>query len=349
MSDVQLLLNGEIYSGWKSVKIGRSLDMLANTFELTLTDNQAAKARTIKLGSPCRIRIDGETVITGYVDRIRPRHNSKSRGIEVSGRSKTADLVDCSLPIDSFGRLQQKNQTLLQLAQFVTGHFGINTSSEVSDLLAITIADISPGQTAFEFIEGHTRQAAVMPVTDPDGNLVLMRAGTTRLDTALILGENIKEGEGEFSHRDRFSSYYFPAQAAGNDYMNGEESSHIVGRASDASMRFRPFVLQVDTSSQEDTKRRAQWEANVRYGRSRQATYIVNGWRHADDLWRPNRNVLVLDEWMGFTGKDGKGEWLMIGTVEYLFDERGERSRLTVMPREAYDLIPLPSDDGGGW
>ena len=61
-----------------------------------------------------------------------------------------------------------------------------------------------------------------------------------------------------------------------------------------------------------------------------------------------NTNVLVRDPWMGFTGTDGNGEWLMIGAVEYVLDEEGERSRLTVMPREAYDLIPLPDEDAGG-
>lgn len=348
MSDVQLLLNGDIYSGWTSVKIRRSLDLFADTFDLTLTDNQANQARTIKLGSPCRVRIDGETIITGYVDRIRPSHDGKSRSLEVSGRSKTADLVDCSLPVDSFGKLQQKNQTLLQLAKFIAEHFGISATSEV-DLPTITIADISPGQTAHEFLEGHTQQAAVMMVSAQDGNLVLTRAGNQRLSTALILGENIESAEGEFSHRERFSHYYFPAQTFGTDYMSGEDASHLLGKAGDTTMRVRPFVLQVDATSQQDSQVRAKWEANVRYGRSRQATYTVNGWRHQDGLWERNTNVLVRDEWLGFTGKDGQGEWLMIGTVEYVLDNRGERTRLTVMPREAYDLIPLPSDDGGNW
>nr|WP_330178206.1 hypothetical protein [Candidatus Vondammii sp. HM_W22] len=52
----------------------------------------------------------------------------------------------------------------------------------------------------------------------------------------------------------------------------------------------------------------------------------------------------MLDEWMGFND-----EWLMIGTVEFVLDARGQRTRLTVMPPEAYDLVPLPAEDGGDW
>jgi prophage tail gpP-like protein len=349
MSDVQLLLNGEIYSGWKSVKIGRSLDMLANTFELTLTDNQAAKARTIKLGSPCRVRIDGETIITGYVDRIRPSYNGKSRSLEVSGRSKTADLVDCSIPPDDLDGVQQNQQTLLQLAQYVCGKIRLKARSEINDLLPIEVAVAEAEQTLFEFLEKHSGAAGVMLLSDTDGNLVITRGSTQRIDTALILGKNIEEAEGEFNHRDRFSSYLITGQQVGSDNSYGESAAHVSGVSYDTMMRYRPTTIIGDNLDLQQAKRQAEWKRNVHYGRSRQATYIVNGWRHANDLWRPNRNVLVCDEWMGFTGKDGKGEWLMIGTVEYLFDNRGERTRLTVMPREAYDLISLPSEDGGDW
>ncbi|WP_445083849.1 phage baseplate assembly protein [Candidatus Vondammii sp. HM_W22] len=70
----------------------------------------------------------------------------------------------------------------------------------------------------------------------------------------------------------------------------------------------------------------------------------MTGWRHKDGLWSPNTRVRVLDEWMGFND-----EWLMIGTVEFVLDARGQRTRLTVMPPEAYDLVPLPAEDGGDW
>ncbi len=48
-----LAIEGELYGGWKEISLTRSLDIFANTFDLTLTDNQASQARTVKLGSPC--------------------------------------------------------------------------------------------------------------------------------------------------------------------------------------------------------------------------------------------------------------------------------------------------------
>ncbi|MHB1183402.1 MAG: phage baseplate assembly protein [Desulfobulbia bacterium] len=347
--DVELLLDGRTYAGWKSVSVRRSLDSFASSFDLTLTDNQAGEARTIKLGSPCQVRIGGEKLITGYVDRIRPKYDAKRRSLTVSGRSKVADLVDCSLPPGTFGAGQQNSRTLLQLAATVGKRFGVTARSEVAGLEPIRISNLSPEQNIFEFLELHARTAGVRLVDDQDGNIVISRAGKERVTTALVLGENIEEGDGEFSERDRFSEYYFYGQSSNSLDNVPEAAAHISGVAKDTAVRYRPTVVIAEGAMDGlgMAKRRAEWQRNVQYGRSRQATYTLSGWKHEKGLWQPNTNVLVQDEWMGFTGKDGKGEWLMIGTVEFVLDGGGQRTRLTVMPAEAYDLIPLPAEEAG--
>ncbi len=347
--DLQLQINSTIYQGWESVRVRRSLDYFADSFDLTLTDNQAGTARTIKLGSPCTIRLGDDTVLTGYIDRIRPGYNKDSRRLTVSGRAKTADLVDCSLLPQDAGAGQRQKQTLLQLAEKICGRFGIKAKSTVSGCQPIQITALTPEQTPYEFLELHARAAGVRLVTDPAGNLVITRASKDRVNTALVLGENIEAGSGEFSGRDRFSIYYFTGQQAGSDTTSGAHAAHISGQATDINIRYRPtsIIAEGSLDGLGMAKLRAEWQRNVQYGRSRQAVYTVNGWRHKDGLWQPNTSVLVKDDWLGFTGKTGKGEWLMIGTVEYLYDKRGKRTKLTVMPAEAYDLVPLPAADQG--
>jgi prophage tail gpP-like protein len=350
--EIELLVNGKIYTGWKGVSVRSSLDFFAGSFDLALTDTQAGDARKIKLGSPCRVRIGGKLLITGFVDRIRPKYDGKGRTLTISGRSKVADLVDCSLPPTDTGSGQQNSQTLLQLTSTIADRFGIKARSEVGGLDPIKRGVLAPEQTAFEFLEVYARAAGVRLVDDPEGNLVITRASTERVTTALVLGENIEKAEGEFSERDRFSHYYIYAQKDGGDDNYGESIAHITGKAEDLKKRYRPTttIAEGALSGLAEAKRRAEWQRNVQYGRSRQAAYMVSGWRHKDGLWRKNTNVLVRDEWMGFTGKDGKGEWLMIGTVEFVIDEGGKRTRLTVMPKEAYDLIPLPAaEEEEGW
>lgn len=344
MIDVQLHIEGALYGGWKAISIRRSLDIFADTFDLTLTDTEAGQARSIKLGSPCQVRIDGETLITGYVDRIRPSYDAERRGITVSGRSKTADLVDCSLPPHKLSGVQKREQTLLELAKFVGALVGVGARSEVSGLAKRRVSVIENTETLFEFLESHSRADAVMLRSDTDGNLVITRASDERVGTALVLGENIEEAEGEFSERDRFSHYYVSTQQTNWNDDEPELAAHITGEAADVNVRYRPTTVPVDSMDAAQAKRRAEWQRNVHYGRSRQATYTVTGWHHKDGLWEPNTRVRVIDEWMGFDD-----EWLMIGTVEFVLDGKGQRTRLTVMPPEAYDLVALPAEDGGVW
>lgn len=347
---MELLVNGKTYSGWKSGSVRDSLDFFAGSFDLSLTDNQAGEARTIKRGSPCQVRIGGEPLITGYVNRRRPKYDAKSRSLTISGRSKVADLVDCSLPTQDTGSGQHNSQTLLQLATAIAGRFGIKVRSEVSGLAPMERSVLAPEQTVFEFLEVHARAAGVRFVSDPDGNLVISRASTERVATALVLGENIEAGDGDFNETDRFSHYYILGQRASSDESDAESDAHISGQAEDLNVRYRPTTINAEGAlgGLAEAKRRAEWQRNVQYGRSRQATYAVSGWRHKDGLWRKNTNVRVKDEWMGFVGKDGQGEWLMIGTAEYVMGEKGKQTLLSVMPKEAYDLIPLPAEDEGG-
>jgi prophage tail gpP-like protein len=349
--DIELLVNGQIYTGWKGVNVRSSLDYFASSFDLTMTDTQAGDAKTIKLGSPCQVRVAGEKLITGFVDRIRPRYDGKSRSLTVSGRSKVADLVDCSLPPQDTGSGQQNNQTFLQLATTIADRFKIKVRNEASDLAPISLAVLAPEQTAYEFLEVLARSIGVRLTDDPDGNLVITQASTERVGTALVLGENIEQAEGEFSERDRFSHYYILGQRSYTDGEDAESDAHISGQSVDLKVRYRPTTINAEGAigGLAEAKRRAEYQRNIQYGRSRQATYTVSGWHHNEGLWRKNTNVLVQDEWMGFTGKDGKGEWLMIGTVEFVMDGGGKRTKLTVMPKEAYDLTPLPAVDAEGW
>ena len=346
--NIELLINGIIYSGWQGVRVRRSLDFFASSFDLSLTDTQAGMARTIKTDSPCRLRIGGETIITGFIDRVRPRYDGRSRSLTVSGRSKTADLVDCSLPAHKLQGAQKKDRNLLELARSLCDLLHIEAGTTTLDLPNRAISNIEPGQTFYEYLESQARIDGVMLVDDPDGNLTITRAGKTRIDTALVLGENIEGADGEFSARNRFSHYYVDAQDTAGDDGWGEATSHISGLAEDTDIRNRPTSILLSKNNLAEVKKYAEWQRNIQYGRSRKAVYTVSGWRHKDGLWKPNTNVLVNDDWMGFTGRDGKGEWLMIGTVEYIMDHGGKRTGLTVMPVEAYDLIPLPAEDTSG-
>ena len=96
MSDVTLSLSGTNYGGWKRVRITRSIEHMAGTFDLQLSDRYPAEGSipVISRGSACKVAIDSETVITGFVYDDNPGFDAKSREIRAAGRDVTGDLVE---------------------------------------------------------------------------------------------------------------------------------------------------------------------------------------------------------------------------------------------------------------
>ena len=89
---------GRVHRGWKEVRVVRSLERLAGSFELTLTDRWAAgdAVTVIVPGQACSLSLAGVPVITGDVDEVRPSISATAHEIRVSGRDVAGDLVDCA-------------------------------------------------------------------------------------------------------------------------------------------------------------------------------------------------------------------------------------------------------------
>lgn len=342
MGDVRLVIGAEVHAGWTEIRVMRSIEAVADTFDLTLTERWAdgEEPRPIRVGSACELWIDGERVVTGYVDDVAPSYDAKSHTVTASGRSKAGDLVDCSLA----GTLQWKGRTLLGIARDLVGRFGIEVSSEVGEGEAFRAEALEPGEPVWDFLEQLARRRAVRFVSQADGNLLITRAGTGRTETPLRLGENILRASGEFSMRERFSDYIVQAQQSGWDGTSGAASAHVKSQAKDDGVaRYRPTVVLADgPGTLADVKRRADWQRNTAWGRGQGVVYTVHGWRHADGLWEPNRMVHVEDPWLGISGDR------LIVSVQLLLGGEGELAELRLMPREAADLVRLPDPKKGG-
>lgn len=350
MSDIQLKIDGVIHAGWKEARVGFSMDSIANSFELTLTDkwSEDSKPRPIKLGAACEILIDKTKVLTGYVDDVLPEYDATDHLVIVAGRTKSGDLVDSSHPGKQF-----KNRNIKQLADELCKPFGINVVvAEGIDIgAAFKSIEIETGETIFEFLEQAARIRALRLMSDIDGNVVITRASKNRITTPLILGENILSASGEFSMSDRFSEITVSGSKDGDDDGWGVAAAHIEGKYSDSFLtnlkRHRPaFILADGSVTIADCKKRAQWEVLTRHGRGQSIVYTVNGWHHDAGIWQPNVLVPVVDSYMGID-KD-----LLITEVQLIMDDKGQRAELRVMPREGFELTGLPepeADDDIGW
>ena len=157
--DITLRIDGVDWTYWTSVQVTRQMDAIAGTFSLALADKWigGAQALPIAAGMACQILIGGEQVIDGYIDQVRPSFSATAHGISVTGRDRSADLVDCAA-IHSPG--QWLNCTVLQLAQALASPFGVNVTAEGDVGAPIASFKLEEGETAFEALDRALRPFA---------------------------------------------------------------------------------------------------------------------------------------------------------------------------------------------
>lgn len=347
MSDVVTLAienanSGLRYDGWTTVQITRGMEQAANSFSLSVTERWPWQetARPIQPGESCTVRIDDDVVIRGYVDDVNPSYDATQHTVAVSGRDTTGDLVDCSA-IHKSG--EWHNRTLLQIAKDLCAPFGISVSAEVPVKELFKRFSIQEGETVFEALERAARLRGVLLVADGRGGVQITRAGSTKISTPLVEGENVKVANASRSWKDRYSSYVVKGQAAGDDDSTPEQNTGPKGTALDKEItRYRPLiVIGEEQGNVSSLRERALWEAAVRRGRGSRATLTVQGWRHAGGLWQPNRLVAVKSPMLGLDRE------MLIAQVVYRLDEGGRQCDLEVCLPEAFKLQPITEKDKG--
>jgi len=337
-----LLTNNMRFEGWTAIEVNRSMANLCGSFNLTVTDKWQGVARLIRAGDTCKIMIDDDQIINGYVDSVYPRVDGRSHQIMVIGRDKGGDLIDCSIA-DKKG--QWRGLKLEALISELCKPFGIKVTANVDTGSTVNAADLfksNQGVTVFEAIKRICSLNGCLAYSDNEGNLLITRAGTEKATTAIVQGVNMLAGDAAYDNSNRYSHYIVKGQQSGGDQFitpTGKPSPITEPHATviDENMaRYRPLVILAD--GQADTakcQQRAKWEASTREGKSRYFNVTVSGWRQDDgQLWSVNQLARLTSEYLEVD------EDLLIEAVDYVLDEMGEKTRLTLVPKQAYDVLP---------
>ena len=84
--------------GWTSLNVTRAIDRMTSDFHISVSERWDGTGPTwqIQRGDACLLRIGSDTVLTGYVNTYAPEFDANNHRVQISGRSKTQDLVDCT-------------------------------------------------------------------------------------------------------------------------------------------------------------------------------------------------------------------------------------------------------------
>jgi prophage tail gpP-like protein len=97
---VSLIVNDFVYRGWKSISVSRGIEVASASFDLGIADKWSDESGhwPILQGDDCELRMNGELVISGYIDQRNVSFGADDHSINVSGRCKASALIDCSFP-----------------------------------------------------------------------------------------------------------------------------------------------------------------------------------------------------------------------------------------------------------
>lgn len=339
MPDVVLTIDGRTHVGWTDVRITRSLDAMTGAFELGLSRRERTgdEPRTIDAGAPCALSVDGETLISGWIDRVAPAKGSEDFTVRVSGRDRAADLVDCSA-IARPG--SWRAATMQGIVQALVAPFGLAVHFTASTGAPIRRFSLQPGETVQAAIERLCRFRGLLCWSRADGSIEIGSPATGASVGMVKDGEAILSIEAEHDVSERYASYLVKGQSAGDEEANGRAVAQVKAGATDGAIaRYRPLMIVAEEQADRAAlEKRAKWEANVRAARGQKAEILVRGWADPSGaIWRPNSRVDVVAPDVSI-----ETTMLIVGVELSRTNEDGTTARLSVQRPEAWQQLAEP-------
>ena len=325
-------------AGWTGVALYRGIERCPSGFEIEFTEPSGSVAEMIvQPGDFCEVFLGSDKVLTGYVDRYMPSYSQGQHTVAISGRSKCQDLIDCaSFP----GGEPYRQVTLQSLAQTLCQPYGITVSTDngVDPGVVYPIIVVMEGEASFEVLERLSRNNGVLLYDDVDGNLVISAIGTKQASSGFEEGVNVLSAAAMYSMDGRFSHYgaFLNSLNIYADEGNGAFMRGVVRDPGVPRFRWRAIVSEVQVGGTQLAVKRMEWEATRRLGRSFQVRLRTDSWRDSSGaLYAPN-TLAAID----LPGLKLQPKVWLISDVVYRRDSRGTTCDLTIMPPEAFDVMP---------
>jgi len=347
---ITIEIQGVRFEGFESISVFKSVETISGSFTFFATSNNVTTF-PIKRSDSCKIFINNEPVINGFVDTVKVDYNASTHSIVVSGRDRTSDIIDSTVVGDKEFSPPTALTTIISSTLRDNGLSDIaviNNAGTIENFPEGTQYSSSFGQTVFEFIETYARKRQVLLTTNGNGDLVLTRSGTVEAATVLenrlnSQFNNIKSGNISYTNDTLFNKYVVQSQqnpaalSLGADVSLGNVPNQV-GSATDGSIRTSRQTEITSNSSDNtvDLDNLAIWTRNISKARATSFSVVAQGF-HQDAnqtrLWIPNEIVKVNDDFADVNAT------LLIKSVQYdLSLNEGSLTTLDLVSQDAYTL-----------
>lgn len=291
---VTLLINGKTHGQWTNYDIVSDLLTPADDFSVTLGRPVDAKPDTVRAGDKVEVRVDGDTVLSGRIDRVQTVTEKGGKTLTIQGRDDAGVLLDCSAPL-----FNAQDMDLNQIIEKIVKPLGLaKIRIDAAKTDKTHKVQIEPGSRAWDALLEYAEANGLWPWLEPDGTLVIGGPDYTAAPVAeLVLrtngqNNNIKRLEVNRDMAARYSEVTVLAQSHSG-------KNNIKATAKDESVKLhRPLIV---TEPDIDSQAQAQRKAKKRLADSRleglTITATVQGHRTDDGtLWQPGQRINVLSE-----------------------------------------------------
>lgn len=345
--DLTITAAGMNISGWETMRLTRGIERIPSDFSVTMTERYPGELGGVFLnpGLPVEVKLGDDPVLTGYVDQFAPSFAPGMHSITLTGRSKCADLVDCSA---EWPAGQISNSNALQVAEKLAKPYGIKVKALSDPGAIIPQYNLLLTSPAYEVIEEICRFAALLAYDDTDGNLVLSRAGSAQAASGFMEGKNVQTGAVSYTQHDRYQDYQMIIVDMDLSTDFGTGGNALVILNDQGVLRHRVKSIVADNSigrGVDGATKLGGWQMRRRFGRSAQVRVTVDSWRDAaGKLWAPNTLAPIHLPSLHATDL----LWL-ISEVTYFRDATGTRAEVILMPPEAFEIPPYRYQLSGFW
>jgi prophage tail gpP-like protein len=300
IDSVVVLIGGQEFKSWESIKISRSIDSISTvSFDLPFDSSDLAlrvafrpfsyREIIVYIGQSGTVR--RRVLFRGTIVDVNPSLTTTSRRLSVSAYAKCGVLTDCTPSAAAFP-IQFENAGLTDIAATLAAPFGVGAKVTATQGDVFEQVTCEPDRKIFDFIADLARQRNLILSSNDEGDLLIWREIENQKPVAkLKQGEPpLTSIEGSFTPRDYFSTVTGVEQSTVG--VEGEQFT-----ATNERLRgvIRPFSFKVTDAAQGALRDAVYSKFGRMFANAASYSITVPTWRDSrGQLWEPNTVVNVF-------------------------------------------------------
>lgn len=331
--EIALHIDGVVCSTWDDLSLDSDIGVPADAFSFSWFDAEHdVLPDYVKGGSSCYVTCNGETVLTGILDRIGQRVGRTGLNTNLSGRDLAGQLLDCSAPIDaavnlSLSELIKRYVTGGDLASlpitigkvqsdWLKGKTGVDVGESVWDVL--TAAAQASGQYIWLSAEGALMIGNPFDVPQPSVKPKFYLYSDERCEQ-----NNVLDADYVYDISNGFSSIEIVGQ--------NDKGANFKAKVTDnrSPLKRHRIISDSRSDSQAEAEKFAEKAMADAWLDASDLTLPVSGWTHDGQPWRTGWTVSFDSDVL----PRAAGDWVIYGRTLQLSRGNAKTTELRLKRR----------------